>query len=119
MNIIHKIETASNGVLILFLKGRMLSNEHFDEVLNALDKGMHEGNKNFIIDLQEVTHINSSGLNTLLRCFTKLRSAGGELVLTAVNPHIEKIFEISKLKSIFNICASTREALNFLNAQEA
>ncbi|SFT49138.1 stage II sporulation protein AA (anti-sigma F factor antagonist) [Lishizhenia tianjinensis] len=119
MNIIHKIETASKGVLILFLQGRMLSNENFEELLGAIDKGMDEGNNNFIIDLQELTHLNSSGLNTLLKCFTKLRSAGGELVLTQVNSHIENIFEISKLKSIFNICASTREALNFLNAQEA
>lgn len=119
MSLVHNIELAQNGVLILFLKGRIFSAEDAAELIQVLDGKIDEGNKKVVFDLTDLSHVNSSGLNTLLKCFTKLRSKGGELALSNVNAHVENIFNISKLKSIFNICASTREALNFLNAQEA
>ena len=69
--------------------------------------------------MSKVSYINSSGLNLLVRLLTKARNKGGELVLISLSESVEKLFFITKLNSIFTICADATEAQNIFNAQEA
>ena len=69
--------------------------------------------------MSKVSYINSSGLNLLVRLLTKVRNKGGELVLISISESVEKLFFITKLNSIFTICANVMEAQNIFNAQEA
>jgi anti-sigma B factor antagonist len=55
----------------------------------------------------------------LVRLLTKVRNKGGELVLISISESVEKLFFITKLNSIFTICANVMEAQNIFNAQEA
>jgi anti-sigma B factor antagonist len=69
--------------------------------------------------MSKISYINSSGLNLLVRLLTKVRNKGGELVLITLSESVEKLFFITKLNSIFTICADLSEAQNIFNAQEA
>lgn len=119
MSLTHKIAVHPKDVIILSLSGKIIAENDFKEVLELIEQKLNQSERKYIIDLADVSHINSSGLNFLLRIFTKIRNKGGEMVVINISKSVEKLLSISKLNSIFTICADQDEALNNLNAQEA
>lgn len=119
MSLTHKIEKHSSGVVVFSLEGKIIITNEFEPISSGLEQQLNQTKRKFLVDISNVTHINSSGLNLLLRMFTKVRNKGGELVIVSPSASVEKLLSISKLDSIFTICADQTEALNNLNAQEA
>ncbi len=67
--------------------------------------------KAILINLGEVTYIDSSGLATLIELMQKLNGYGGKLKLIGLNQSVRNIFEVSKLTEIFSIYQEEQEAL--------
>ncbi len=61
------------------------------------------GRTHFMIDLDGVRFVDSSGLGVLVRCYRDARSRGGEVCLKKVPMPIERILEFTRLDSIFRI----------------
>lgn len=61
-----------------------------------------KGNKNFIINMQNVTSITSSGLGILISILNKVKQSNGQLKLDSVNNKILEIFKITKINLIFD-----------------
>jgi anti-anti-sigma factor len=68
------------GITILYVMGKIvLGPEELtlrERLLSLLDKGI----RNVVLNLKEVTHIDTAGVGTLVLCTEKLRAAGGRLV---------------------------------------
>src|SRR5689334_23190151 len=62
-----------------------------------------EGNRDVIIDLSEVTFMDSSGFGTLLGATKRLRPMGGGLHLAAPNSTIQRMLRLTRLDSIMQI----------------
>jgi anti-sigma B factor antagonist len=56
-----------------------------------------------------VRYISSSGLGLLITLLTKMKNAGGELLLTAPSEHVKKLLLITKLNGIFKVFDSIDE----------
>jgi len=54
-----------------------------------------------VIDLSDVTHVDSTGLGALLGAWTAARSQGCDLEMANLNPRVEKLIEITKLDTVF------------------
>ena len=67
--------------------------------------------KAILINLGEVTYIDSSGLATLIELMQKLNGYGGKLKLAGLSQSVRNIFEVSKLTDVFSIYQGEREAL--------
>ena len=119
MSLSFKIEEHTSGVMNIDLEGKILAGDETDQVQEAIENGLKQQVKLFIIDLSQVTYINSSGLNLFLRLFTKVRNKAGELIYVSPSDTVKQLLAISKLDSIFTICADKEEALNLLNAKKA
>jgi len=70
----------------------------FDATLKTL---IHEGVRNFIVDLERGNWVNSTGLGILISGYSTVKSNGGELKLLKVSNRIESIFMVSKLHTVF------------------
>ena len=109
-----------NGVYVLAFSGKINGADTMDQAMLELDAALNEAQtKGIILDLSELQYVNSSGINGWIKMLTKTRTKGKELFLANLSPAVEKLVAITKLNSIFNICASVEEAQNKLNAQEA
>jgi anti-sigma B factor antagonist len=64
-----------------------------------------------IVDLSEVTFLDSTGLGVLVGALKRRREAGGVLRLVIAEPRILRIFEITGLVDVFSIFPSVEEAL--------
>jgi len=68
-----------------------------------------EGARNILLNLKDVKYVDSSGLSAILTANRLCAAAGGILVLCGLNPHVQKLVEISHLNSVLNILATEEE----------
>jgi anti-anti-sigma factor len=54
-----------------------------------------------VLDLSNVTHVDSSGLGALLGAWTAAKRKGCDLEMANLNPRVEKLVEITKLDTVF------------------
>ena len=57
--------------------------------------------RRIIVDLSNVTHVDSTGLGALLRVWTAAQNKGCDLEIANLNPRVEKLVEITKLDTVF------------------
>ena len=62
-----------------------------------------QGHRNFVIDLTDLSYIDSSGVGQLICVWISIQKAGGKLVLFRPNPHLIGILKAVKLSSVFSI----------------
>ncbi|MEK7486035.1 MAG: STAS domain-containing protein [Planctomycetota bacterium] len=65
----------------------------------------------FILDMAQMTRVNSTGLGVLVNLADTLERSGGELVLTRIPPEKKVVFEALGLTSFFHIFSTLTEAI--------
>jgi anti-sigma B factor antagonist len=69
------------------------------------------GHKVILVDLQDVTFMDSSGLAALVLALKTVRSDGGKLCVCSVNDQVRMLFELTSMTRVFEMFES-REAFN-------
>jgi anti-sigma B factor antagonist len=64
-----------------------------------------------IIDLEDVTFVDSSGFGVLLACLRQVQSNGGELRLCGLHTPVRMLFEVVRMNRLFTICENREEAV--------
>lgn len=101
---------------IQIVKFSNLINEHqkrmiLDELQTKIEKGFNQ----VIVDLSLEEFMNSVGLNFLISAMTRTRENGGEMVLANASNQVEKLLEITKLKSLMQMEGSVEDAIEKLD----
>lgn len=68
--------------------------------------------KKIVVDLEQVSYIDSSGLATLVEMLKKVRGQGGSLCLTGMSDKVKSLFEITKLDKLFQIYSNQKDAVS-------
>jgi anti-sigma B factor antagonist len=76
------------------------------------------GTKNIILDLSEVTFVDSSGLSAILIGNRLCKNVNGTFAVAKLNDYVSKLIKISQLDSILNILPTTEEAADFVMMEE-
>ena len=69
-----------------------------------INKLIEEGNRNFIFNFSECNFIDSTGLGALVSIYKKCVEKGGSIKLKTLKPDIEKLFKLTRLDKVFEIC---------------
>jgi len=64
-----------------------------------------------IVNLEDVTYIDSSGLATIVECLQGAKKYSGRLSLTGMNENIKDIFVMTRLDTIFEVFETEEDAL--------
>ena len=81
------------------------------ERLQRLERG---GTHAILVNLAQVTFIDSIGLGVLIGGLNRARAAGGSLVLASPHPRIQRILNLTRLSSAFAVVNSEAEGLDIL-----
>lgn len=56
-----------------------------------------------LLDFQDITFINSSGLGTLLAALKAVRRTGGNIFICSMNQQVKMVFEMTKMERVFKV----------------
>jgi len=70
-----------------------------------------KGNKKILLNLAEVSYIDSSGIGELVSGFTSVSNAGGQLKLLKLTKRIQDLLQITKLYTVFEVFDDEAKAL--------
>ena len=96
----------------IILEGSALSDLDFEPLLDSVNKYIDGGESNIIINLEKVKLLNSLGINTLIKIFTRCRNQGGEMYIVNISDKISQVLLLTKLNTVLNIAASLNDAIN-------
>ena len=100
---------------VIHIGGSLSTSIHCNELIHAVENEVFPDSTHFVIEMSDLTYMNSEGIGTFMTLFTKARNRNGEMVLVGLNATIKKLLTITKLEHIFNIEESVDDAANFLN----
>lgn len=100
------------GIEILDLKGRLIAGTESGALRENVAALVAEGKSNLILNLKQLDFIDSTGLGTLVMCFTALQQHGGALKLTNLAPRHIELLVLTKLTTVFELFDNERDAVN-------
>ena len=106
-----------NNINILNLKGELIDKNQANDLLAEIDTNIANKNCKFVLNLEELKYMNSSGLNVMINILTKSRKNDGNVAVCCANKKITELLVITKLNSVFNVCDDTEKAISLLNKQ--
>lgn len=112
-----KIEKNVNHTIIKILSEKLDTNIA-SYIKSELVLIAGNGEKNMVIDLQETKYCDSSGLSAILVANRLCKNAKGTLVLSGLQPAVERLISISQLDSVLNIATNNTEANNIIESLE-
>ncbi len=99
------------NVTVLSLSGKLMGGPDAEGVRNAIKECLDSGQKDILIDLGDVSWINSTGLGILIASHVTVTNGGGNLKLSRVSKRINQIFMVTKLHTVFETFETEAEAV--------
>ena len=62
-----------------------------------------KGNKKLLVNLSEVSYIDSSGIGEMVSSYTTVTNHGGQLKLLGLNKRVKDLLQITKLYTVFEV----------------
>ncbi len=108
-----KIKQKTDGdITVVELSGKVMGGPDHDKFKSAVTEMLEAGSRKFILNLEGVPWVNSTGLGILISGFTSIKNAGGVMKVCSVNERVLSIFYISQLENVFEVFQTCEEARN-------
>ena len=92
-----------NGITIVDLSGRITLGEGSVVLRDMVRDLVTKGQRKILLNLGDVTYIDSSGIGELVSAFTTVRNQGGELKLLNLTKKVHDLLQITKLYTVFDV----------------
>ena len=97
----HEIKEV-HGQVVVTLSGKIYV-EDAAAIRENLLQYINQGHKNFLISLEQVNYIDSSGLGVLVAVQKRALENGGQVVLSGLHGAVRELFELTRLTRVFDI----------------
>jgi anti-sigma B factor antagonist len=104
-------ERESGGVTILDLSGTITQGGGDLDLKDRLQSLVQQGRKNIVLNLANLSYIDSAGLGGLVSAHTTLSRVGGRVKLANVTKKLQDLLSITKLYLIFDTFDSEAAAI--------
>ena len=99
-----KLNTRQVGdVSVIDVSGRITLGEGSSTLRDALRGLVAQGQKKILLNLGEVSYIDSSGIGELVSGFTSVTNGGGELKLLNLTKRVKDLLQITKLYTVCDV----------------
>ncbi len=99
-----KLNTRQVGdVSVVDVAGRITLGEGSSALRDLLREMVGKGEKKILLNLGDVSYIDSSGIGELVSGFTTVTNSGGQLKLLNLNKRVKDLLQITKLYTVFDV----------------
>jgi anti-sigma B factor antagonist len=103
-------KSSVDGITVIHLSGAILFGEEskslFIHVKDLLNK-----TPQIVLDLSDVTRIDSGGLGVLVALYASARKVGGDIRFSNLGNHAKEVLQITGLVTVFQIFGKTEDAI--------
>ncbi len=92
-----------DGVTIVDMSGRITLGEGSSTLRETVRDLISKGQKKILLNLGDVSYIDSSGIGELVSSFTSVSNQGGELKLLNLQKKVHDLLQITKLYTVFEV----------------
>jgi len=107
-----------DGIAVVDAAGRIIFGDESASLRETVKKLIPE-NKRIVLNLADVTYIDSGGLGTLVALYTTARSAGGAIKLASLTKRVGDLLQVTKLLTVFDVFDEEEQALDSFRQGEA
>jgi anti-sigma B factor antagonist len=108
-------ERKAGDVTILDVEGKILLGEGDVQLKHKIDELVEKKQTSLVLNLANVPYMDSGGLGEIVRSFTTVKRAGGELKLLNATARISDLLTITKLYTVFDIHDDEAKAVSSFN----
>jgi len=92
-----------DSVMVIDVSGRITLGEGCAQLRELIRDQLSKGNKQVLLNLADVTYIDSSGIGELVSAYTAVSNQGGQLKLLNLTKKVHDLLQITKLYTVFDI----------------
>ena len=100
-----------DAVAVVALEGRIVLGEESNALREKVKSLLASGQKKIVLDMQNVTYIDSSGLGSLVASHASARSQGASLKLSHLGSKFQEILQVTKLVTVFEVYPTEAAAI--------
>jgi anti-sigma B factor antagonist len=104
------VRTLHDGIIVIDCAGRLVFGEETAALREKVRSLIAEGSR-IVLNLADVTYIDSGGLGTLVALYTTARNAGGAVKLARLTKRVGDLLQVTKLLTVFDVYDSEEEAV--------
>ena len=116
---IYIVEKVIDGIMLVDLRGRITLGPETEALRTKLKQLLDAGYHRIILNLGEVTYLDSVGLSSLVAGYTSSRNAGGDLKLLHLPRGVHHLLQITRLSTVFDIYEDLESAVESFQSEEA
>ncbi len=90
-------------VTVVDATGRITLGEGASAFRDAIRDLAAKGNKKILVNLSDVSYIDSSGIGEMVSSFTTVTNHGGQLKLLGLSKRVKDLLQITKLYTVFEV----------------
>ncbi|MHC4976347.1 MAG: STAS domain-containing protein [Planctomycetota bacterium] len=106
---------AIGQVCLLTIEEERIDSNAASQIYELVANLAQDSYRLFVLDLQNVTYLDSAGLGVLIRLLKALDEIEGRIALASVNPYVSSLFRITRMDRAFPICKDAVSAMDALN----
>jgi anti-sigma B factor antagonist len=108
MNITNK---EISGVSVVALNGRVVLGEESTALRESVKSLLGAGQKRIVLDMSNVTYIDSAGLGILVAAHVSAKTQGASLHLSNLGNKFHDVLQLTRLLTVFNVYDTQAEAI--------
>jgi anti-sigma B factor antagonist len=108
-----------DGVAVLALEGRIVLGEESNALREAVKAHLAKGQKKIVLNMDNVTYIDSAGLGTLVAAHHSAKQQGAGLRLCNLGSKFQEVLQVTKLLTVFDVYDNEKQALDSFRKGEA
>jgi anti-sigma B factor antagonist len=109
-------DTEVNGVTVVRAAGRLTLSDSNGALKNAVNALVEAGRVRFVLNLEGVPYVDSSGLGEIASAHVTVSRTGGRLLLAAVNERVLEALTVTKLMRVLTAAPDEQTAIGELQA---
>ena len=105
-------ERVVESVSVLDLSGKIVLGEGDMQIKERIRDLLSDGQRKILLNLGDVSYIDSAGLGALISSYATVKREGGQLKLVNLTKRVQDLLAITKLITVFDTFDSEKEALD-------
>ncbi len=116
---LYIVEKLLGDVMLLDMRGNLTLGEETAALRDHVKRLLDQGFRRIVLNLWEVSYLDSVGISTLVECYAMARAHGADIKLLRLNRRVTDLMRITHLATVFEIHDTLERALGSFKVTQA